>query len=187
MPIELAPANVETGDIIVPAAKRGRGRPKGSKNKTPQASIETSIDEEPIEPPRTPTSQLGTGTAIEDEPVEAIEAIEATDIVTETAETPKKARGRPKGIKNVKLKPDTPPPSHQPDLETDHDEPPMPPTPKEPRPQRRVAQVEYTPPTPPESPATRKRRVQSEYRLQQVALHTARRDRFSSLLDRFMT
>ena len=151
-----------------------------------QASIETSIDEEPIEPPRTPTSQLGTDTAIEDEPVEAIEA---TDIVTETAETPKKARGRPKGSKNVKLKPDTPPPSPQPDLETDHDEPPMPPKPKpkERRPQRRVAQVEYTPPTPPESPTTRKRRVQSEYRVQQVGLHTARRDRFSSLLDRFMT
>ena len=189
MPIELVPANVGTVDISVPDAKRGRGRPKGSKNKvnTPRASIETSIEEEPIEPPHTPTSQLGTEIAIEDD------AIEAIDIVTDTAEAPKKGRGNPKGNKNVKLKPDTPPPSPKPDfetdLETDHDEPPMSPKPKpkERRPQRRVAQVEYTPPTPPESPATRKRRVQSEYRVQQVGLHTARRERFSSLLDRFMT
>ena len=154
---------------------------------TPQASIETSIDEEPSEPPHTPTSQLGTEIAIEDD------AIEAIDIVTETAEAPKKGRGRPKGSKNVKMKTGTPPPSPQQlDLEPhddhddhDDDEPPMPPKPK-PK-QRRVAKVEYTPPTPPESPTTRKRRAQSEYRVQQVGLHTARRDRFSSLLDRFMT
>jgi len=138
--------------------KRGRGRPPGAKNKP--KTVKPVSEPVPVPPVEEEEEE-------EEEEQEQVEPEEVEPVEPEEDEEEEEEEEEP---------PRTPPP---------------PPTPKQRRPRAppkkhpRVAEI-YSPPAPPESPRTRKRRVQGEYRDLQATVHAQRRDRLSSLLERFM-
>ena len=129
--------------------------------------------------------------------------------VEETPPT-KRGRGRPPGAKNkpkTVSEPAPVPPSEEEEEEEEdeeeEEEPAPPPKPKRRRPPLVVvAKAKATPkrqprvappmrtraetPSPPETPRSRRARVLGEYREYRVNQHAERRDRFTSMLNRFM-
>ena len=136
----------------------------------------------------TPVGETASPETPPDEPA----VVEPTGVAVETTPV-KRGRGRPPGSRN---KPKEPAPAEAPverrprapPIATPPVEPPPPPKPVERRPRAPRKPREYVeePESPPETPRSYQARIQREYKEIRVSQHAERRDRYSSMLNRFM-